>query len=1218
MKTVIQLSDFHIKIGMKKPQENLVFTGLIEKLKSLSLGKIILVYNGDFIDSRVIKDFIEKEEVAGIIRSSDEREQLWNDMASEAFILAQDYFSYFTSELEISNDHIIFCCGNHDVNMYASGTERIRCGRKDRAYGNARFLCYENFLKQFLDVYRWNKFYTYSRIIDGLNFLIINSNWSNKGPEKLCISCQDIYELIEEKEEVLLDTKIKKNKCMNIFVAHAPRTDYCEEALYPYEENGYLSVINKVDDLFGLQLFGDKHTDNEHNFDYIVGAPLDSECITCGIHQFDNQNNYHHKTIRYFKGQWDILGSEQDIKQILSLSESLLKKQALKYLFGEAVVLELEKKIVDFEMVRSSKNWSALNMLFRSYITIKKPQEVGSGTVISAKDGFINTISRLISESTRKVSIIFRGGVRLGKSVCLSVLYLNLLYRFVSGTFDYMPVYINVEEIMRQIADADGKEDRNTPEYLIKVQNKVEEILRQGAELAENLQRKACCIIDGLNKYVFYPSAKIETMIAEQVNSFWGLHYAHYIYCIDTDSGLNLNHTPQHSAKDAEYVVYFNPIKTYKVNSKEKYKNFVESYCALRGADTDTADIIMKNVERMQILEIDMNLLVYFWDSLCYPENKNPFFTLLDTFVNQKIDASEIEGAAKASCRLYIEGKGYSSIIKSCSISNTTFETIRTQRLIAKYLQAKYFVNHIQEIATDLGRSTDDIALNQLYDHEICSYIRGYIEKTNAQFDILTFAKGKYASLSFAGKASISYLLGRLQSPQINSERIIEILNEEEKLFQTEQDKDQTDVDTYQMHIARRSIWLGQISVDNAHKSKISSYVKLLVFDNFERRVNRNFYLQFYGDRKIKEILSMEDVIFDGFDMYCTFHILASRLKKWLETNKDYPLLDLELFTLCDLLQVRIDNSDAVASNSEEFVPSFFYNAKYNRPQDDMAINIIAFIVQACEGYISRFENAEEESVFITYLKQQCEDYKRVFEKLKFGSLEKEEDAYNPRVLLKELVGLETTKRMGYCIPNAVSMISHEEFNSYKINGTCFETTLEHTYEMFVIGMLFLPRKSVVAKAYNKQKILNMIWIHDLGESYTGDSIPSYIGYPEDKEREKKYCERLFLQGIHAGVADMPDYLDLWNAWCDEDKSDYNIIIAKELDIIQMLYKLLIILSTSKEKALFSKKRVSEFWKAKQKIKTKEGKHIFNTIIAADEDLVHIASEYGINVMALK
>lgn len=101
-------------------------------------------------------------------------------------------------------------------------------------------------------------------------------------------------------------------------------------------------------------VYGDKHTDDIHDFDYIVGAPLDSNRIACGIHTFDESFCHHHKSLVYSDGNWKVIGSENDIKEILDISKDSIKTQTLQYLYNSKSTLELERKILEFDSILSS------------------------------------------------------------------------------------------------------------------------------------------------------------------------------------------------------------------------------------------------------------------------------------------------------------------------------------------------------------------------------------------------------------------------------------------------------------------------------------------------------------------------------------------------------------------------------------------------------------------------------------------------------------------------------------------------------------------------------------------------------------------------------------------------------------------------------------------------------------------------------------------------
>ncbi|MCM1236863.1 MAG: hypothetical protein NC489_42850 [Ruminococcus flavefaciens] len=87
----------------------------------MDLGIIILVYNGDVIDSNVIRKNLTEN------ITSEEKEEEWDRQAEKAFRKAETYFTYIMHSLKITNDHVIICCGNHDVNNYYNSDIEFRC-----------------------------------------------------------------------------------------------------------------------------------------------------------------------------------------------------------------------------------------------------------------------------------------------------------------------------------------------------------------------------------------------------------------------------------------------------------------------------------------------------------------------------------------------------------------------------------------------------------------------------------------------------------------------------------------------------------------------------------------------------------------------------------------------------------------------------------------------------------------------------------------------------------------------------------------------------------------------------------------------------------------------------------------------------------------------------------------------------------------------------------
>ena len=133
--------------------------------------------------------------------------------------------------------------------------------------------------------------------------------------------------------------------------------------------------------------------------------------------------------------------------------------------------------------------------------------------------------------------------------------------------------------------------------------------------------------------------------------------------------------------------------------------------------------------------------------------------------------------------------------------------------------------------------------------------------------------------------------------------------------------------------------------------------------------------------------------------------------------------------------------------------------------------------------------------------------------------------------------------------------------------------------------------------------------------SYIGDYPPAYEDYEKTCEEENECCQNIFLSGMHNQIADMTEYLEMWNEWNDPSSNNINIRIAKEIDKIQMLYKLFVLIT--EKKVCFSDQRVKDFCDSGNMIRTAEGKQIFNTIIALNQKFVKVAEDHSISITPL-
>lgn len=107
------------------------------------------------------------------------------------------------------------------------------------------------------------------------------------------------------------------------------------------------------------------------------------------------------------------------------------------------------------------------------------------------------------------------------------------------------------------------------------------------------------------------------------------------------------------------------------------------------------------------------------------------------------------------------------------------------------------------------------------------------------------------------------------------------------------------------------------------------------------------------------------------------------------------------------------------------------------------------------------------------------------------------------------------------------------------------ESVAEHSWRLALLALAISTKFENV----NKEKLLILALIHDLGEAYCGD-IPATMQTPHDGKVE---CERMCMQKLCAWLPDGVggELFDLWEEY--ENGSTLEAIIVKGLDKIETL-----------------------------------------------------------------
>ena len=233
----------------------------------------------------------------------------------------------------------------------------------------------------------------------------------------------------------------------------------------------------------------------------------------------------------------------------------------------------------------------------------------------------------------------------------------------------------------------------------------------------------------------------------------------------------------------------------------------------------------------------------------------------------------------------------------------------------------------------------------------------------------------------------------------------------------------------YEYYVAKRSISIGLTRKDTEYHDS-NAYIIKLLNDKNARRINREFYMEFYGDRTKAELTLQEEVILKGVDFYHTYHMLALRLKKWRERRTESSLSRLELFTLCDLIQIRLDTPKVTHKRIrnqlivDKSTPSLFYNPDYNNRNKRNGEKILVEVLKNIDFYLELNKSKENTDVFAQFLRFEKEIFENEKKRLMNNDLEYKRDSGD---LFRTLTQLGTTRKIGWHLSDPPSSLSDKD-----------------------------------------------------------------------------------------------------------------------------------------------------------------------------------------------
>lgn len=793
----------------------------------------------------------------------------------------------------------------------------------------------------------------------------------------------------------------------------------------------------------------------------------------------------------------------------------------------------IEKPYANRERLRNK--YTSYSDFFKMFVEVT---EEGKG-VISVEDLF-SFVKTNINENTGEDFIKICGPDGTGKTPFLMILYQYLYECFLSGDIEVYPYYIDLHYYEWKVVNVADKAE---------LSKEAEKCIRSDLEAVAELGKSGIgllFLIDGNDNYFrtdLKPGPILESVLEDVEDNI-------KIICI----GEKTNIQPKRKRKANQfiervtsYTFRFSPVY---IGEKEKCRKIIEQYCLLeweRGIPNEISD----RIKKFNIKEIDYNLLTIF--QRC--SKKVPIK-----------DITSLNGLYNRYCMIYLKGDDDS--LKTCEqmayvyfMTNDwikqeyiaqhkkEWELVHQHKSLSNYLIACYYA--------DIILNCDETRKEQLeiiFTNGINIFLKSIInEDLKSQEDALNGCKFMLSEGGIQAKSQAAYLLGRIKEKKLH-EDAKKILEEQKDILQNINKYTKDSISCF---------FLRTIDVSLLYLKKIDAgeeFLASLFRSPVMNEVNRAFYLQYYDDvkqplEKLNEKnINLKD---DGtVSIMNTANVLLNYIEVQLNvkpqswSDKDSIDFQIHLFTLCSLLQVRLED----------------------QKMKDLLRKVHSIIVRTLKQ-----ERANISDDMKTYLNMLQDDI--------------ENEKYSSRHIYDELYGIKDIERSGWV----------KKIKNGSIDVAEYENVAEHMYYAWLMGMLYLPEtppESTKYIGYQKEEILRCLLIHDLAEKYTEDKLPEEFT-SEHEIAENEWMHKIFMHDTYDKIASMDAYRNIWEQFGLSSKN-INGKIAKEIDIIQSIYQFCVYKEMGAE---FVDNR-EEKWRAeKDNIRTEIGKNILNEVVLKRFDI---------------
>lgn len=1199
MGKILHLSDFHLGRNEAIEKEKLEKLSIFLKNRDIEY----LVYTGDIIDANIIamecylkmvkkypekyswyleneskteKEFSEKNKKIDelkrkIIEEGDEKcfNTFLETDTLHAMKKAHNQIDNFIKKIgSIAPEKVIFCCGNHDRLRKLKAEKNVNiCPKKNENKDIMEdimeddFIPYNTFCS---DMGFKFDYHTQEYKAGDLTFIIANSNWHT--PEhgetnNACLNCKVLNNCVKKIRD---DTEYDRNH--TILICHKPIDDICEMAKFPYDGREY-TLKEILEMSVAAFLYGDKHSSDTETKTamkkFMCGAPLSTPYIDYSLLEINHGQEIMARYISWNEegNEWRFRPLHECIGEIYNVSKCYLKKKLLRYLHVNNIVPVDWKSAIDV-LTNEEGRLLALSDLFKSCSRIGD----GSRKRLKSDDNLFEVFTSLLLEKEGHKPINIKGNKGTGKSSFLTIEYLYLLEKFKNGKIQYMPFYFNFEGIMDSSNTRTEEDIQYDANKIMDIQYKeFEKYLNECIRLNEKYKIPICILIDGLeqkNLILYRVDMTLEKRISEKLDSVQAI--GKYVMCFNSCDYPAFGFSYQ-DVNTFDYILYMNDVDVvpYK-KGWESYTHLTTAYMKIsKGKKGLSPDEYLQNLFKLHKTSINMKFLA---------ENDDFIRSIRTDISSDEVHYKYVKELEKRTNRLFcldrcspdkrnllgkvaylvgLQGKCFQEILEKnpeC-ITYKEFVNIRDRTDISEYLIAMHYIKELSLYASDEKSIAEDSILKCFISRNIAVFIRSilksetgsnnrmlvqFIEKHSSEFEGYLYSMMIYLSGYLEDEISFSYIWDRKKDG-----------------YKLKKKK-------FENYCALRSFDIANIVRNNSPEDKLKFLDKLLSNEEY-RRFNREFQLYYYEDIKINHKYRLGEKCRNthyrkGFDFHNCFLVLFSKLRYNLNIEKTYPLMEVDLFTLCDLVYSRLQLPMNLNLERKE---TFFYGADYNEKEDSLSNSVLDIIIKLLKDYIEgkRVYNwgYHENTPFIVYFRYM----KKLFENIQKKHAQKQDSTVQVSYAshaecYKHILELENFKRVGWEITKAGNVQKKELDDVNKLKSKGKETIMQSIIESVYIAQMFLPECLPKESGYDKSKVISLLLMSELGKYETKDYVPQteYSRFLELQQKETEKRDDFLILGCLDGYANNLSLMEFFN-----DDSNINLQICHEIQKIQMEYK---------------------------------------------------------------